>query len=81
MSPEHQAKAAVVPPKEHVCNSSLLNTSLVAIVLLDVMLHQLYQDTSNHKKEVSLYLFFPSCTSQCNVDQIIDLFTLGILEG
>jgi len=33
-------------------NSSLLNTLLVAIAVLDVMLHQLYEDTSNRKTVV-----------------------------
>ena len=85
-SPEHQAEGSSGASQgAHAHNFSFLNISLVTITLLDVMLHQLYQDTSNRRtviKKRSLCIFsVPATHESVHVDQIIDLFTLGILEG
>lgn len=83
-SPEHQPGGSS-GASQGAHNSSFLNTLLVAIALLDVMLYQLYQHTTNRrtviKKRSLSNLSVPAACESVHVDQIIDLFTPGILEG
>lgn len=67
-SPENQAEGSNgVSQGAHAHNSSLLNTSLVAIALSDVTLDQLYQDTGNRRtvvKKRSLCIFSVTATDE-----------------